>query len=255
MEEIKIKINEINELITKIIENNFDKTIKCTNNYLQNMFFNKIFILQSFDINIGIGIDNINISGQESLIAIKILINILNTADVLIATTDNIDTIIKTLNENEKPYIIYAFPYLNILLNNNDYMLNISSSNIENKYNLVSIAYNCGNNHSINSICYDINCNDLKHTFINENKIFINNLNQLKIDLPIDEQAKLGKLCSIKTLKLENITYELNTYERKIQSEIKIFCDIHDFHLPLMYGGNNIFFNKYLKYKNKNKNI
>ena len=239
LEMFNSQFDTLDILIRKSTDGDATMDMLCVNSLLQNNFINKAFLRTFF----AITIDNVIPGDSMSSIAILALIDCLDTTDVkIIPDTDTFDSIKENIKEQTVPYLIYNYGKLNILLES-DYV-NLKN-NENNSYNLVTLSYNCGGKHSVISTCYGTECTDFKHILINEDKNYM-------IDLKNFKSGTFGTMCNPDTMSLENITFELDSYVKKLSSDIQLYSTSNGLTMPAIHGGGRDELKlKYLKYKNK----
>ena len=239
LQTINLQFNTVDELIRQFTSGDTTIHVLCANSLLQNNFINKAFLKTFF----AITIDG-NIPGDSmSSIAILALIDCLDTTDVkIISDMGTIESIKANIKEQNIPYVIYNYGELNYLLET-DYV-NLKN-NEDNSYNLVTLSYNCGSKHSVVSTCYGTECTNFKHILINEDT-------NHALDLKDFNKGTKGKLCVPHTMSLENITFELDSYVKKLSNDIQTYSESKGLTMPAIHGGARDEFKlKYLKYKNK----
>lgn len=230
--------NIIDDLTRKYTDKDIVMDELCANTLLKNNMLNKEFLRTYF----AVTIDGKEPNGSMSSITIRALLDCLDTPDVVIMSDNSSFESIKTnIKEQSVPYVIYNYDNLKNLLDND--FVNLKN-NEDNLYNLVTISYNCGNKHSVASTCYGKECLDFKHILINENKKF-------EVDLKNFNSGSKGNHCIAEKMSLENITFELNSYVKKLLNDIQIYSTTNGLTMPNIHGGGDRFKLKYLKYKNK----
>lgn len=249
--EIDTLSNHLIMLIDKYLNNTMtiaDFTIdKCNNIDLSKKSENVRFSVDMFGLTVG----NVCPAGNTTLITIQALINILHSTHI----TEY------DISGNISAYVIRKFGNLTTRLSD------INTLNIPN-YKIVGITLNCGNRHSISALCYGDDCITQNFTVLNDMTRNINKLIDSSGNISIT--GNFGSLCSqnLSDIKIETILYEKNNVVADIQSKINI--DIKyiintlfpkatriEIDFPKIHGGNinDIYYRKYLKYKEKYLNL
>lgn len=249
--EIDTISNHLITLIDKYLNNTITKadfTINhCNNIDLSKKSENLRFSVDMFGLTVG----NVCPLGNTTLITIQALINILDSTHI----TEY------DISGNISAYVIRKFGNLTTRLSD------INTLNIPN-YKIVGITLNCGNRHSISALCYGDDCITQNFTVLND---MTRNINQL-IDSSgnVSITGNFGSLCSqnLNDIKIETILYEKNNVVSDMQTKINI--DIKNIIItlfpkagkipidfPTLHGGNinDIYYTKYLKYKEKYLNL
>jgi len=249
--EIDTLINHLITLIDKYLNNTMTKadfTInKCNNIDLSKKSENIRYSVDMFGLTVG----NVCPAGNTTLITIQALINIL----------DSIHITEYDISGNISAYVIRKFGNLTTKLSD------INTLNIPD-YKIVGITLNCGNRHSISALCYGNDCITQNFTVLNDMTRNINKLIDSSGNISIT--GNFGSLCSqnLSDIKIETILYEKNNVVSDMQTKINI--DIKNIIItlfpkagkipidfPTLHGGNinNIYYTKYLKYKEKYLNL